>query len=48
MTNRQKKIISAMLVVTWPIWVVPVVLLYVVSGIALLLYASICDAMGVK
>lgn len=45
---RNRRWLAVVLTLTWPIWVIPVLICYVVFGLALILYTSICDALEVK
>jgi hypothetical protein len=47
-SNNQKKILAVLLTVTFPIWIVPVLLAYVIIVPLLLVYAGIADSIGVK
>jgi hypothetical protein len=46
--NTKKKILAGIIVVTWPIWVLPALVTYIVFGTCLILYMAICDTLGVK
>ena len=48
MTNKQKKILAGVLTITFPVWVLVVVPLFVVFMIFAIIYAGIADAMGVE
>lgn len=48
MTNSQKKALAILLTITFPIWVVPVIIAYILIGTSMLIYASIIDAMDLK
>jgi hypothetical protein len=43
---NRRKVMAVLLVLTWPIWVLPVLTCYIVFGIGLVLYTSIYDALG--
>jgi len=48
MTNKQKKILAGVLTITFPVWVLVVVPLFIVFMIFAIIYAGIADAMGVS
>lgn len=48
MTNKQKKILAGVLTITFPVWIIVVIPLFVLFGIFALIYAHIADAMGVE
>ena len=48
MTNRTKHLLAVLLTLTFPVWVVPVLLFYIVFGVFFIIYAGMCDALGVK
>ena len=48
MTNTQKKILAGVLTITFPVWIIVILPLFVVFGFFALIYANIADAMGVS
>ena len=48
LSNTQKKILAGVLTITFPIWIVIALPLYVVFGMLALLYAIILDELGVE
>lgn len=48
LSNTQKKVLAALLAITFPIWIVPVVFAYIVIGLTVLIYANIADALDVQ
>ena len=48
LSNTQKKILAGVLTITFPVWILVVVPLFVVFMIFALIYANLADAIGVK
>lgn len=47
-SNKQKKILAVILTITFPIWIVVAIPLFVLFGVFALIYAHIADALDVQ
>ena len=43
-----KKTLIIFTVITWPIWIVPVIILSVCQDVTMNLYRNLCDDFGIK
>ena len=48
LSNTQKKILAGIISITFPVWILVVIPLFVLFGIFALIYAHIADAIGVE
>ena len=48
LSNKQKKILAGVLAITFPVWILVIVPLFIVFMIFAIIYAGIADAMGVS
>ena len=48
LTNTQKKILAVILTITFPIWIVVAIPLFVLFGVFAIIYAHIADALDVQ
>ena len=48
LSNTQKKILAGVLAITFPVWVLVIVPLFIVFMIFAIIYAGIADALDVK
>lgn len=48
LNNKQKKILAVILSITFPVWILVVIPLFVLFGVFALIYAHIADALEVE